>query len=107
MCIRDRDNRFKSISVIPFTALLDQHDGGSHSKVSNFIVSRKPETTNIHVMVSKKGREDVYNTPEELIIEIGRALDKKDIVLPEPFRKERKRCLEIRVKKMNTSEGKG
>ena len=58
-------------------------------------------------MVSKKGREDVYNTPEELIIEIGRALDKKDIVLPEPFRKERKRCLEIRVKKMNTSEGKG
>lgn len=98
------DPRFKSLTIIPFTALLDQQDGASHSKVSSFIASRKPESTNTHKIVSKSGREDIYNTPEDLIIEIGRDLDKKYPILPDEFRKERKRCLELRVQKMKSME---
>lgn len=96
--------KYKTIPVIPFTALLDQQDGESHSKVSNFIASRKPESIHIHKIVSKNGREDVCKTPEDLIVEIGRDLDKKYLILPDAFRKERKRCLELRVQKMKTEE---
>lgn len=98
------DSKYKTLPVIPFTALLDKLDGASHSKVSNFISSRKPEASHIHKIVSKNGREDIYKTPEDLIIEIGRDLDKKYTVLPEAFRTERKRCLDLRVQKMKTED---
>jgi hypothetical protein len=47
---------------------------------------------------------NAYKTPEDLIIEIGRDLDKKYTVLPEAFRTERKRCLDLRVQKMKTED---
>jgi len=96
------DPRFKNLAVIPFTALIERQDRSSHSKVSNFVSARKSEAKNIHTIISKQGQEDIAKTPEDLIIEIGRALDHKDVPLPEAFRTERKKCLEIKVQKMKT-----
>lgn len=101
------DQKFESLPVIPFTALIEQNNTAGQSKVMRFINSRKPESTNNHLMVSKKGREDVYTTPEDLIIEIGRALDNKNRDLPERFRKERRKYLEKRVQKIKTLDNDG
>jgi CheY-like chemotaxis protein len=86
------DAKYKTISVIPFTALLEDQAG--RSKVSSFFSASRPVSPHVHVIISKKGREDVYKTPEELIIEIGRALNNQNIEIPDIFRKERRKYLE-------------
>ena len=96
------DPRFSALSVIPFTALMEQQDGPSHSKVTDFVSARKSTADNIHTIVSKKGRGDIIKTPPDLILAICHALKQKDVTFPAEFRAEVKRCVETLLQKMDT-----
>lgn len=99
------DPRFKTLSIIPFTALIDQSDRPTNSMVSDFVILRGTRSDNIHNIISKKGREDVFNTPPDLILAIAHALQYKNCSFPVPFRAEVKKCIEALLKKMD-DEGK-
>ena len=102
-----RDPRFKKIPVVPFTALIAQDDATSLSKVSNFISSR-PSKGDYHVspIVSKKGREDVYKTPPELILSVGHALKQNNVDRPAPMKLALKLLVESLIEKMDTIDKK-
>lgn len=87
------DPRFKNIPVIPFTALLGASDASSVSTIASFLESRDTRDFHTQTIVSKKGREDVYRVPPELILAIGHALRHQSFALPPPMREAMKKII--------------
>lgn len=95
------DPRFKDIAVIPFTALVGKNDTPSFHKVANFINARETHESHIQKIVSKKGREDISQTPPELILSISHALSTRNVVVAPEMRDRVRQIMESIVKKMD------
>jgi CheY-like chemotaxis protein len=80
------DNRFRQVSVIPFTALYDQMDMGSVSTMGSFVSTRGSADTGILPIVSKKGREDVAQTPGHLFLAIAHCFQQRGLPIHETLR---------------------
>ncbi len=99
------DPRFKTIPVIPFTALLGASDASSVSTIASFLESRDTRDALAQPIVSKKGREDVYRVPPELILALGHALRHQSFALPQPMRDAMKKIISSISSALENPEG--
>lgn len=99
--------RFREIPVIPFTALIGQQDATSSLTLASYISSRDASAPHTQPIVSKKGREDIYKTPSELVLAIGHALRQQSFALSDEMRKTMKDIVSSLVDELDASNGVG